>query len=176
MEYSEIVIDGKIQFKKSYLIYIIELNHNNENKYYYIGQTGDRNYITARPPFLRLAGHLNSQKSSTENQIYKGIAEKILKLNWNKKDELKEKVNDFLIHTIITMSIFSIMDFDNNIDKKGHEENRIKTEEIENELILKFIEKYGNDNIINKKYNKKRNCSDENNIYVNKILKKLNEI
>ena len=176
MEFSKIVIDGKIQFKKSYLIYIIELNHNNVNKYYYIGQTGDRNYITARPPFLRLAGHLNSQESSTENQIYKGIAEKILNLDWNRKDELKTKVNDFLIHTIITMSIFPIMDFDNNIDKKKHEENRIKTEGIENELILKYIEKYGCDNILNKKYNKNSNCSDENIILVNKIWEKMNEI
>ena len=91
MKKNKIVIDGKEQFKQAYLIYIIEIDHNNSDKYYYIGQTGDRNYKSARPPFLRLAGHLSTQEKTTENQLYKGIAEQILKQSWLNKEELQKK-------------------------------------------------------------------------------------
>ena len=44
-------------FRRAYLLYAIEICHN-QDRYFYIGQTGDNNYITARPPIRRLSGHL----------------------------------------------------------------------------------------------------------------------
>lgn len=65
-------IEGK-HLESAYSVYIIEVNNkenNKESKYYYIGQTGDSQYITARSPLRRLMGHLTDIKSSTQNQVF----------------------------------------------------------------------------------------------------------
>ena len=38
------------QFRRAYLLYVIEICHEQE-RYFYVGQTGDNNYLTARPAF-----------------------------------------------------------------------------------------------------------------------------
>jgi hypothetical protein len=173
MENYKIIIDGKKQFKNSYLIYIIEIEYNCIDKYFYIGQTGDRNHKSARPPFFRLSGHLNQQEKSTENQIYKGIVEQILKLDWNNKDDLRIKVNNFLINSIITMTVFPIFDYNYEIEMNLHKNNRIKVEEIENLLISEYIKKYDRKKILNKKYTPNKHYSDEIKKYVYEILKEM---
>jgi hypothetical protein len=173
MECYKIIIDGKKQFKNSYSIYIIEIEYNRINKYFYIGQTGDRNHKSARPPFFRLSGHLNTQEKSTENQIYKGIVEQILKLDWNNKEDLRIKVNNFLINSIITMTVFPIFDYNYEIDVNLHKSNRKIVEEIENLLISEYIIKYDRKKILNKKYIQKKHYSDEIKKYVDEILKEI---
>lgn len=65
------------QFRRGYLLYIIEIRHNIDT-FYYIGQTGDNHYVTARPAFRRLSGHFEDSGNSTQNQLYKYIASIIL--------------------------------------------------------------------------------------------------
>jgi len=43
------------QFRRAYLLYVIEICHEQE-RYFYVGQTGDNRYITARPAFRRFQG------------------------------------------------------------------------------------------------------------------------
>ena len=99
---------GKEQLKSMYSIYIIVLK-NEDSKYFYIGQTGDRNHISARAPFLRLTGHLDKQKTSTQNQIYKGIMKKILKIEYD--ENTYENVEDYFSNLKLTMYTFPIFDF-----------------------------------------------------------------
>ena len=151
MKVYELNLIGKEQLKSMYSIYIIILNNNNE-KYYYIGQTGDRKDISARSPFYRLTGHLDKQKSSTQNQIYKGIMEKILKIKYD--ENTYENVENYFANLNLKMYTFPIFDFEYKIKSDEHSKRRIKVEEIENELIYEFIIKYGKDKILNKKYKK----------------------
>lgn len=65
------------QFRRAYLLYIVEICHGKE-KYYYVGQTGDNRYITARPAFRRLAAHFEDTGNSTQNQVYRYIVGTIL--------------------------------------------------------------------------------------------------
>jgi hypothetical protein len=171
MKNYKIIIDGKEQFKSSYSVYIIEIEYNAIDKYYYIGQTGDRNHKSARPPFYRLSGHLNTQEKSTQNQLYKGIVEQILKLDWNNKNDLRIKANDFMVNSIITMTVFPIFEYNFDIDIKQHKDNRIIVEEIENLLISEYIKKYGRKTILNKKFTQNKYYSDEAKRYVSEIIK-----
>ncbi|MDR1787949.1 MAG: hypothetical protein LBR16_05810 [Treponema sp.] len=149
----KIELIGKEQFKSSYSIYIIVLNHCND-KYFYIGQTGDRNNTSARSPFLRLAGHLDKQKKSTQNQLYRGIIEKILKTQYNETNskETYESVENILINTVLTMYTFPIYEFYYNISEEKHKEMVANVEEMENKIIVDLIQKFGEEHIINKKY------------------------
>ncbi len=72
----------------AYAVYIIELSHNGK-QYFYIGQTGDSHYITARPCFRRLVGHLENKNRSTQNQIYKFVAYEML--GFEKVEKLIER-------------------------------------------------------------------------------------
>ena len=65
------------QFRRAYLLYVIEIRHGKE-QYFYVGQTGDNNYITARPAFRRLSGHMEDTGQSTQNQVYRYIAADII--------------------------------------------------------------------------------------------------
>jgi hypothetical protein len=145
----ELNLNGKEQLKSMYSIYVIVLK-NGLNKYFYIGQTGDRKHISARSPFLRLTGHLDKQESSTQNQIYKGIMEKILKIKYD--DKTYENVEKYFSELYLTMYSFPIYNFQYNASSNEHMEKRRKVEDIENILINEFTKKYGKENILNKKF------------------------
>ena len=92
MEKFSLKLEGQ-HFKRQYLLYIIEITHGND-KHYYVGQTGDHNYTTARPAFRRLAGHLEDLGGSTQNQIYRFIAEIVLEFSeaGQKNSKFDEKI------------------------------------------------------------------------------------
>lgn len=155
-DFFKIELKGNV-FKKAYLVYIVEITSNNYGKYFYIGQTGDRNYPTARPAFRRLAGHFSDQGYSTENQIYRQIAVKILGFESAKEkktftEEVKEAVSEFIINSKIEMHVFPIAKFSSNITPDKHKEKRRFTEKIENELINHLIKTFGTEKILNKKH------------------------
>lgn len=155
MEYFKIEIDGK-QFQKSYLIYIVELKHRIKGTFFYIGQTGDRNYLTARPAFRRLAGHMSDKGYATDNQVYRQIAVKILNIETASKKcafpkETKDKVSNFLNESHIKMHVFPIKDFSRELNQNKHNQNRNYVENLEANIIQEMIEKYGEERILNKK-------------------------
>ena len=154
MDHYKIHIEGK-QFEKHYLIYIIRLKYQNKYNHYYIGQTGDRFYRTARPAFRRLAGHLEDKGYSTQNQLYKGIANQILKLEFEPKksfpDKVKDAVSQYLEQSEIDMFVFPVMKFDSRSGPSRHRENVRFIENVEKHLIKKFIGCFSAEKVLNKK-------------------------
>ena len=151
MKVYELSLIGEEQLKSMYSVYVIVLKYKNK-KYFYIGQTGCKSHKIARPPFLRLAGHLGKQESSMQNQIYKGIMEKVLKIEYD--EDTYRKVESCLSKMHLTMYTFPIEDFKYDIDDDKHKENRQKMEEIEKILIIEFKKEYDEANILNIKSGK----------------------
>jgi len=154
MDYFKISIPGK-QFEKQYLIYIIQLRHESDGTYYYVGQTGDRHYVTARPAFRRLAGHLDDQGYSTQNQLYKAIVEQILRKSTEIKgsfsNELKAEVTGYLVKSDIDMYVFPVLQFDERVTQALHRQNVSYVENVEKFLIQKLIAQLGMGSVLNKK-------------------------
>jgi hypothetical protein len=119
-----LTLEGRY-FKRQYLLYIIEISHGND-KHYYIGQTGDHNVITARPAFRRLAGHLDDQGASTQNQVYRYLAFDVLKFTKPKgkskkfDEKLKQAVEDYFVGSTIDMNIYILDPFIQGIDRDHH--------------------------------------------------------
>ena len=113
-----------VQFRRAYLLYVIEICRD-QARYFYIGQTGDHNYITARPPFRRLSGHLDDIGRSTQNQVYRYIAVKILgheevESKAAFSEEVKQAVEDFLVGSTVRMHIYQAHQFDPRITRANH--------------------------------------------------------
>jgi len=119
-----LTLEGQ-HFKRQYLLYIIEIIHGND-RHYYIGQTGDHNYITARPAFRRLAGHLEDIGRSTQNQIYRYLAVRVLGFQEadskgsNFDEKTKQSVEDFLVTSTIRMHVYSLQEFIPGIEHEKH--------------------------------------------------------
>lgn len=130
------------QFRRAYLLYVIEIRHN-EDRYYYIGQTGDNKYITARPAFRRLSGHLQDTGKSTQNQVYRYIATTILGYGEAKNQEafhekIKQAVEGFLVDSTVRMHIYKVQPFDPAISTSDHLTNVRKVSLLEKYVIRAF--------------------------------------
>jgi len=120
-----LTLEGK-HFQRQYLLYIVEITHGND-KYYYVGQTGDNNYKTARPAFRRLAGHLEDVGWSTQNQIYRylavdvlGISEAARKDSTFDEKKIKQAVEDYLVGSTVKMYVYSLQPFIPDIEHSQH--------------------------------------------------------
>jgi hypothetical protein len=151
MEYFKLELDGN-HFVESYFVYLIEVTHADYGRFFYVGQTGDRNHFTARPAFRRLSAHLSDQGWSKENQLYRHIAQKLLKheLVKNKvfEPETKTGVGAFLREAKICMHVFPVKTFDKAFEPE-HKANRKYVESIENEVISQLLSRYGANSILN---------------------------
>jgi hypothetical protein len=112
------------QFRRAYLLYVIGIRHNKE-QYFYVGQTGDNNYITARPAFRRLSGHMDDTGQSTQNQVYRYIATNILghKEAASKgpfPEAVKQDVEDFLVDSTVLMHIYRVKPFKPDVSRNNH--------------------------------------------------------
>lgn len=150
-------IDGKY-LKSSYSVYIVEII-NNESKCYYIGQTGDANYVTSRSPLRRLIGHLSDVKSSSENQIYKAIVKMLIKkehtnLKSYTRDE-KELIENYFVTSIIKMYSYPLFEFKYDETIENHRNIRKEVLEFEKQIIDLFSK--SSLMVLNKKLPKKVN-------------------
>ncbi|MDD2634108.1 MAG: hypothetical protein PHW82_01260 [Bacteroidales bacterium] len=126
--------------QSKYSVYIIEII-NEEKSYYYIGQTGDSHYITARSPFRRLVGHMSDSKASTENQIYKYFASTLLEVRPESKsysNNEKKIIEEFFIKCTIKMYSFPICEFDYSATIEEHKIKRKSVLEFEKQVINLF--------------------------------------
>lgn len=145
MESFKIEIEGQ-QFTSNYLVYVVIINSSEYGKLYYVGQTGDRNHLTARPAFRRLAAHFDDQGRSTQNQIYRAIAVQILGIKDAKSNKIvfdkdtKIKVASMLSKSKIQMNVFPVAKFENETTKEEHDINRKFSEKIEDELMSYMIQ------------------------------------
>ncbi len=137
---SKITIEGR-QLRSVYAVYVIELIHK-DDKYYYIGQTGDAHYISARPPFSRIGGHLENTDRSTQNQIYKFIVRKLNIVvqaganDYSRQD--KAKVEEFLYESRIIMHIYPLLEFSYMLSEEEHRNRRQQVLEFEKQIIHLF--------------------------------------
>ena len=117
-------LEGKY-FQRQYLLYIVEIAHGND-KYYYIGQTGDKKHTTARPVFRRLAAHLEDTGRSTQNQVYRYLAVEVLGIaDAKKKDsafdgKIRQAVEDYLVGSTISMYAYHLQPFVPGIEHSQH--------------------------------------------------------
>lgn len=130
------------QFKRAYLLYVIEICHRQE-RYFYVGQTGDNNYLTARPAFRRLSGHLDDTGRSTQNQVYRYIAANILgheeatsKTAFPEK--IKQDVEDFLVASTVLMHIYQVQPFDPGVTRARHQTAVKAVSLMEKHVIITF--------------------------------------
>lgn len=155
-----LMLEGK-HFKRQYLLYIVEVIHG-KDRYYYIGQTGDNNYTTARPAFRRLSGHLEDIGQSTQNQVYRYLAVEVLGISEaNRRDlafnkKIKQSVEDYLVNSTIKMHIYSLQSFVSSIGRSQHRNIVKKVVSFERIIIQLFL---ASSKII---INKKRIKSKEN--------------
>ena len=126
-------------FKMGYYVYIVVIEYK-AKKYFYVGMTGDRKYETARSPFYRMGGHFSQIKSSTQNQVIKGL-QNILGIT---------NVESALPDMRFTYYSYLIDSFDRN-DTSNHHVKRKKAEQIESSLISKMKTKFKDEFIFNKK-------------------------
>lgn len=131
------------QFRRAYLLYVMEICHN-KDRYYYVGQTGDNKYITARPAFRRLSGHLQDTGKSTQNQVYRYIATKILGYGEAENQEafhekIKQAVEGFLVGSTVRMHIYKVHPFDPAVSRSNHLTNVGKVSLLEKHVIKAFV-------------------------------------
>lgn len=138
-----ITLEGQV-FRRQYLLYVIEIINGNR-RYFYVGQTGDRKYVTARPPFRRLMGHLEDVGKSTQNQLYRYIATDILSIPQARQretfsDDVKQRVEDFLVSSIIHMHVYPVEPFITGATHAEHMKVLRRVEELEKHVIGRFID------------------------------------
>jgi hypothetical protein len=141
MENFKITLEGNY-LKSVYCVYIIELQHQSDEPLFYIGQTGDNAHKTARPAFRRLVGHLDNLNSSTQNQIYKHIAKKLLgKRDTSLKYTSTEKaiIEKYFSESVLTMHVYPLENFDYDSTKEEHKRKRQSAQSFEKQVIQLFI-------------------------------------
>ena len=138
-----ITVDGQL-FRRQYLLYVLAVD-NEVDRFYYVGQTGDRRYITARPPFRRLAAHFEDSGSSTQNQIYRHVASNSLGFPEGRTREgafsesLKQAVEDFLVESSIRMHVYGLEPFRPGIDREEHLEIVRRVTAFEGFVVSAFL-------------------------------------
>ena len=146
------------QFRRAYLLYVIEIRHGKE-QYFYVGQTGDNNYITARPAFRRLSGHMDDTGQSTQNQVYRYIATDIIghKAATSKTsfpEGVKQDVEDFLVDSTVLMHIYKVKPFKPDISRDNHLREVKNIRLMEKYVMVSFLE--AGKSLMNKKIVKPR--------------------
>ena len=128
--------------RRAYLIYVIEVNKNNHS-FFYIGQTGDNKYTTARPPFRRLAAHLEDVGHSTQNQLYRYIAVQELGIATASRKKAfheftKQAVEDYLAQATVRMHVYRVRSFRPNVSHDEHLDIVRRLRELEQDIIHAF--------------------------------------
>ena len=138
-----ITLEGEV-FRRQYLVYVIEIIRNGR-RYYYVGQTGDRKYTTARPPFRRLMGHFEETGQSTQNQIYRYIATDLLSIPQARQretftDDIKQQVENFLVTSTVHMHVYPLEPFVPGVTHAQHLAVLQRVEEFERHVIARFYD------------------------------------
>jgi len=142
-------------FRRAYLLYVIEIRHR-KDQYFYVGH-----YVTARPAFRRLSGHLDDTGQSTQNQVYRYIATTILghKEAISKTsfpEAVKQDVEDFLVDCTVLMHIYKVKPFKPLVSRHDHLRAVRSSTLMEKYALLSFLE--AGRSLMNKKILKPRDA------------------
>jgi hypothetical protein len=137
----------------AYSVYLAEILKPGK-RYYYVGQTGDGKHLTARSPFHRLAAHLGYQRSSTENQIHKCVAERAMRdyPDLSERESVAKWWGDaqILFHHMRTEAVVG------GVTGNDHQTKRRATLRLESALIQALLEIHERTTIWNKDVRPKR--------------------
>lgn len=164
------------QLNRAYLVYIVEVSHDQKGSYFYVGQTGDRASITARSAIGRLSEHFN-RKQSSNNQVYNQLSQKI-RFSSSDKELKPSTIDEFLENSRIIMHTYVTNSFYEGISKSEHDQNRQFVEMVEMYLIQLMRKIYGedrvlnNDNVFLQTYPKDERLLD----IINEMIKKLPDV
>jgi hypothetical protein len=140
--YNCISIPGKV-LHPGFSIYLFEILHGNE-KYFYVGMTGDNFYPSARSAFHRLSGHFDLAGNSTQNQLLTAL-KSIKQIDFEADENLIIKMHHFAIpgFTKWKGSLKGVKKGDLENDKDYSEYKKIQREvlALENTLIFCFQDK-----------------------------------
>lgn len=116
-DFDLIELNGNLLVSK-YGVYIVRIEHGEADIFYYVGQTGDAKYITARSSFYRLAAHLSYGKS-TQNQVYAAL---------QKRTDITDRYafERWLEDASIKMYFFKVSDFQNLTESTENKEIHIR--------------------------------------------------
>ena len=121
-------------FKSAYYVYVLKIVHETKGHFFYIGQTGDRNHISARSPFYRLMGHYNTYNFSkgTDAQLVKGLFVNDL-IKHTEGNSKRVCVEEAIVNKVIilTANYFKIQNF-------GDVDHKLTTKTVEH-IELKLI-------------------------------------
>lgn len=144
MEHSQITIKGT-DLQSAYGVYVV-LIKDQEKTFYYVGQTGDAKYISARSPFYRIAAHLG-YSTSTQNQVYKALSEQ-LGIDLFDSRKAREEMENWLADKKLDIHYFKVDDFEfldelMEEHKQEHTDKRRKTLALETALLQELEGKKG---------------------------------
>jgi hypothetical protein len=133
---------GGEQFRRAYFLYVVEVR-GEKDPFFYIGQTGDRNYVTARPPFRRLAGHFEEGESSTQNQVYRFIETDLLGVSPDTENgavskSTRQAVENYLANGSVKLRAYRILPFDPDVERSVHQGNVRRMELLEEHVLQLF--------------------------------------
>lgn len=182
MKYNTIEVKSEM-LNAGFSIYLLEIERENSEKLFYIGMTGDNYYPRARGAFYRIAGHLESNSKSTQNQLHKALTMRgiVNKKTGVFKKDLKIKMHHFAIEGFNPWSYTKILNkkfmqrLKNREDKnygeyEDYKKGYLKIRELESALIFTFS---NDERLINKDIKKDATC--EHNDY-DEITKKIGSI
>jgi hypothetical protein len=101
-----------------------------------------------------LIGHLDNLSSSTQNQIYKHIAAKLLdSRDISSKYTTTEKaiVEEYLSESTLTMHVYLLEEFEYKATDNEHTEKRRIAQLFEKQVIQSFVNNRKKQNLMNKK-------------------------
>ena len=150
-EYNTIEFSGK-DLIPGFRIYLVEIK-SQEERWFYIGMTGDNHYPSARSILHRLAGHIDLKTGSTQNQLMTALKKNILQEDGQINEEKLSKLH-FKVH-YWPIPGFEAWDGDmKNIDKECEKYTQYKAIQDEvAELELALIHEFKiqlNEKLLNK--------------------------
>lgn len=140
------------QLKKYYLIFVVEFSYQ-EQKYYYIGNTIDALNINNKRVLNVLSDLLEEANSSTNNHIYRFIAETILGISEKSQNKFdiftKKRIDNVLANCRIDVHAYPLIELSDAEENKNiHKDNNKQVRTMESAVIGLFAN--GKKNVINK--------------------------
>ena len=157
--YNKISFKGKM-LNPGFSIYLFEINVE-EEKYFYLGMTGDNFYPSARSAIHRLSGHFEKIASSTQNQVKKAIEKQKIDLENTLITMHHFPITGFNKWTLTSnMSATSINEKKSSLEYVNYKDRQVEIKELEDTLIFHLKRKL-NDNLMNKTKGKNLSVDDE---------------
>ena len=147
--YQTISFNG-LALHPTFSVYLFEIKKEDQ-KYFYVGMTGDSHYPSARSILHRLAGHIDLSSRSTQSQFIKALKSKVFnKAELNREDltQLTIQLYQWPIEGFTPFSEHAFKNLDKtSTDYKAYKATQTKVLALESKIIG---EHFGQEYFLNK--------------------------